>query len=70
MLSLILLVFAFVLFLIAGFMAVQEAWKSRLDICLGFACWVASEHRGCTVKIAAPPATEYGEWRNKKEWVR
>jgi len=41
MLSTILLVFAFVLFCVAG--ALQEQpWRSRL-VCCGLACWVASE---------------------------
>jgi hypothetical protein len=43
MLSLILLVFAFVLFIVAGALAIPEPpWKTRL-ICFGLACWVFSE---------------------------
>jgi hypothetical protein len=43
MLPLILLVFAFVLFVIAAFVRPEpEPWRGRL-ICFGFACWVLSE---------------------------
>ncbi len=43
MLSLILLVFAFVLFVIAGLAPlVEPPWKTRL-ISFGLACWVLSE---------------------------
>ncbi len=41
MISLILLVFAFVLFCISGSLA-PEPWKSRL-VCYGLACWVLAE---------------------------
>jgi len=43
MLTLILLVFAFVLFCVAGMAPVSEPpWRSRLA-CLGLACWVLAE---------------------------
>jgi len=43
MLSLILLVFAFVLFVVAGFANLPDPpWKTRL-VCVGFACWVLAE---------------------------
>ncbi len=42
MLSLILLVFALVLFLIAGFVSPVEPWRGRL-LCFGLACLAASE---------------------------
>jgi hypothetical protein len=47
MLTLILLVFAFVLLVIAGFLAGPPApsenpWRSRL-VCFGLACWVLAE---------------------------
>jgi len=44
MLSTILLVFAFVLFCIAGFYQQPDPapWRSRL-ICFGLACWVLAE---------------------------
>lgn len=41
MLPLILLVFAFVLFVVAGAWAPDPPWKSRLA-CYGLACWVLS----------------------------
>ncbi len=41
MLSLILLVFALVLFVVAGFGA-AEPWRGRL-LCCGLACWVGAE---------------------------
>jgi hypothetical protein len=42
MLSLILLVFALVLFIIAGAVNPVEPWRGRLS-CLGLACWVGAE---------------------------
>jgi len=45
MLSLILLVFAFVLFVVAGAYAAsvtEPPWRSRL-VCFGLACWVLAE---------------------------
>jgi len=43
MISTILLVFAFVLFCIAGLYQPEPApWRSRL-ICFGLACWVLAE---------------------------
>ena len=43
LLPVILLVFAFVLFMVAGFYAVPEPpWRSRL-VCFGLACWVLAE---------------------------
>ena len=45
MLSLILMVFAFVLFAIAGFIAPptpESPWSSRL-VCFGLSCWVLAE---------------------------
>jgi len=43
MLSVILLVFAFVLFLVAGLTLPETPpWRSRL-VCWGLACWVLSE---------------------------
>lgn len=43
MLSLILLVFAFVLLMIAGLVAPSvEPWRSKLA-CFGLACWVLAE---------------------------
>jgi hypothetical protein len=43
MLTLILLVFAFVLFVIAALSNLAEPpWKTRL-VCAGLACWVLSE---------------------------
>lgn len=41
MLSIILLVFAFVLFMVANF-SPDPPWRSRL-ICYGLACWVLAE---------------------------
>ena len=42
MLTLILLVFALVLFCIAAFVNPVEPWRGKL-CCIAFACWVASE---------------------------
>ena len=42
MLSLILLVFAFVLLLVAGLINAAAPWRDKLA-CLGLACWVLSE---------------------------
>lgn len=42
MLSLILLVFAFVLFVVAGLLNPPEPWRGKL-LCFGLACWVLSE---------------------------
>lgn len=42
MLSLILLVFALVLFVVAGVVAPAEPWRGRL-LCIGLACWVGAE---------------------------
>lgn len=43
MLSLILLVFALVLFVVAAFVnPAPEPWRNRL-ICFGLACWVGAE---------------------------
>lgn len=42
MLSLILLVFAFVLFVVAGALNPAEPWRGRL-LCFGLACLVAAE---------------------------
>jgi apolipoprotein N-acyltransferase len=42
MLSLILLVFAFVLFVVAGLAAPEPPWRSKLA-CFGLACWVLAE---------------------------
>jgi apolipoprotein N-acyltransferase len=42
MLTMILLVFALVLFCIAAFVNPVEPWRGKL-CCIAFACWVASE---------------------------
>lgn len=43
MISLILLVFAFVLFIVAGvYSAPEPPWRSRL-VCFGLGCWVLAE---------------------------
>lgn len=42
MLSLILLIFALVLFVSAAFVAQVEPWRGKLA-CIGLACWVAAE---------------------------
>ena len=41
MLSLILMVFALVLFVVAGFVNLVDPWRNRL-VCLGLACWVGA----------------------------
>lgn len=46
MLTLILLVFAFVLFVVSAFLAPPEhPWKGRLAL-FGFSCWVLAEILG------------------------
>jgi hypothetical protein len=40
--SAIMLMFAFVLFVLSGFVAPTEPWRGRL-LCLGLACWVLSD---------------------------
>ena len=42
MLSLILLIFAFVLFMLAAFVSPVDPWRGRLA-CLGLACWSLAE---------------------------
>jgi len=42
MLSTIALVFALVLFIVAGAWTTGEPWRNRL-VCFGLACWVGSE---------------------------
>lgn len=42
MFSLILLVFAFALLMIAVFVTPAEPWRSKL-VCFGLACWVLAE---------------------------
>ena len=42
MLSLVLLVFALVLFVLSGAMYPVEPWRGRL-VAFGLACWVAAE---------------------------
>ena len=42
MLSLILLVFALVLFIVAGAVVQVEPWRNRL-VCFGLTCWVRAE---------------------------
>ncbi len=49
MLSLILLVFALVLFILAGF-AVEEPWRGKL-ICAGLACMAGAELAGRILKL-------------------
>lgn len=50
MLSLILMVFAFVLFVIAGCFAIPDPWKNRL-VCFGLGCWVLSEILGKVPRV-------------------
>jgi hypothetical protein len=45
MLPLILYVFAFVLFAVAGFVAPAEPWRGRL-LCIGLACMAGAEVAG------------------------
>ncbi len=42
MISLILLVFALVLFVVAGAINAAEPWRGKL-LCIGLACWVGAE---------------------------
>jgi uncharacterized membrane-anchored protein YjiN (DUF445 family) len=42
MLSLILLIFALVLFLISAFVNPVDPWRGKL-CCIAFACWVGAE---------------------------
>lgn len=42
LISLILLVFAFVLFVVAAFLVPEHPWKGKLGL-LGLACWVLAE---------------------------
>ena len=49
MLSLILLVFALVLFIIAALVNPVDPWRGRL-LCYGLACWVGAE----IVRTGAP----------------
>lgn len=48
MLSLILLIFAFVLFMIAAFVSPVDPWRGRL-MCLGLGCWTLAEILGRTL---------------------
>lgn len=45
MLSLILLIFGLVLFLISAFAVPAEPWRSKL-CCIAFACWIGAEILG------------------------
>jgi hypothetical protein len=50
MFSMILLVFAYVLFMVAGLIRPPEPWTSRLPV-LGLACWVLAEIVGKAVPL-------------------